>query len=211
MIFIRYENWKSYVRYYPVTCLLILANVIMFILMAVNGGSTNIQTLIDFGAIVDVSPYKEELWRYLAAIFLHNGFSHLFFNCFALLVFAPPLERLLGWWRYALLYLVGGFLANVLTIAISARSVVEFGTVSVGASGAIYAIYGAFLYIAVIQRAMMDEGSRKTLYGLLIIGIIMSFATPNVNWVAHLGGLVSGFFVYGLIIRIFKKSLRQGR
>lgn len=206
MIFIRYENWKSYLRYYPVTCLLIVANVIMFMLMTFNGGSTNIQTLVDFGAIVDVSPYKEELWRYVAAIFLHNGFSHLFFNSFALLVFAPPLERLLGWWRYAILYVVGGVIANVLTIAI-----IEVGTVSVGASGAIYAVYGAFLYIAVIQRAMMDEGSRKTLYGLLVIGIIMSFATPNVNWVAHIGGLVSGFFLYGLIIRIFNKSLRQGR
>lgn len=211
MIFIRYENWKSYVRYYPVTCLLIVANLIMFILMSINGGSTNIRTLIDFGAIVDVSPFKEELWRYVTAIFLHNGFSHLFFNSFALLVFAPPLERLLGWWRYALLYLGGGILANVLTIAISARSAVEVGTVSVGASGAIYAVYGAFLYIAVMQRAMMDESSRKTLYGLLMIGIIMSFATPNVNWVAHIGGLLSGFFIYGLIIRIFNNSLRQGR
>ncbi|WP_440961952.1 rhomboid family intramembrane serine protease [Paenibacillus nitricinens] len=207
MIFIRYENWKSYLKYYPVTCLLIVANVIMFVLMAFNGGSTNIQTLVDFGAIVDISPYKEELWRYVAAIFLHNGFSHLFFNSFALLVFAPPLERLLGWWRYTILYVLGGFLANILTIAFSSHS----GTVSVGASGAIYAIYGAFLYIAVIQRAMMDEGSRKTLYGLLVIGIIMSFAIPNVDWVAHIGGLVSGFFLYGLIIRIFNKSLRQGR
>jgi len=75
----------------------------------------------------------------------------------------------------------------------------------------IYAIYGAFLYIAVMQRAMMDEGSRKTLYGLLMIGIIMSFATPYVNWVAHIGGLVAGFFLYGLIIRVFNIRLRQGR
>lgn len=211
MIFIRYENWKSYVRYYPVTCLLILANVIMFILLTLNGGSTDVRTLVDFGAIVDVSPFKEELWRYFAAIFLHNGFSHLFFNSFALLVFAPPLERLLGWWRYAILYVAGGVIANVLTIAISSRDVVEVGTASVGASGAIYAIYGAFLYIAVMQRAMMDEGSRKTLYGLLMMGIIMSFVTPNVNWVAHIGGLIAGFFLYGLIIRVFNRRLRQGR
>lgn len=211
MIFIRYENWKSYVRYYPVTCLLILANVIMFILVTLNGGSTNVRTLIEFGAIVNVSPFKEELWRYLTAIFLHNGFSHLFFNSFALLVFAPPLERLLGWWRYMILYVAGGIIANVLTVAISSREVVEIGTASVGASGAIYAIYGAFLYIAIMQRAMMDEGSRKTLYGLLMIGIVMSFVTPYVNWVAHIGGLIAGFFLYGLIIRIFKRSLKQGR
>jgi rhomboid protease GluP len=208
MIFIRYEKWRSYLRYYPVTCLLILANVIMFIVLTLNGGSTNIQTLVDYGGTVNVSPLKEELWRYATAMFLHNGFAHLFFNCFALLVFAPPLERLMGWWRYVLLYLAGGFLANLLGVAVSSRSVVDYGTVSVGASGAIYAVYGAFLYIALLQRAMMDESSRKTLYGLLMMGIIMSFATPHVDYIAHIGGLVAGFFLYGLMIRVFKKSRR---
>lgn len=203
MIFIRYEKWKSYLRYYPVTCVLILANVLMFIVLTLNGGSTDLQTLVNYGATVSSSPEKEELWRYGAAMFLHNGFAHLFFNCFALLVFAPPLERLMGWWRYLLLYLAGGFIANLLGVAVS-----ESGIVSVGASGAIYAIYGAFLYIAVLQRTMMDENSRKTLYGLLVMGIIMSFATPNINYMAHIGGLIAGFFIYGLIIRIFKRNRR---
>ncbi|ULO05702.1 rhomboid family intramembrane serine protease [Paenibacillus sp. 19GGS1-52] len=206
MIFIRYENWKSYIRYYPVTCLLMLANVIMFVVLTFNGGSTNLATLVKFGAVVDAGPEKEELWRYAAAVFLHNGFSHLLFNSFALLVFAPPLERLLGWWRYAVLYLAGGILANVLSTYLGGAPAPGTATVSVGASGAIYAVYGAFLYVALMQRAIMDESSRKTLYGLLVLGIIMSFATPNVDWAAHIGGLVAGFFLYGLIIRIFPKS-----
>ncbi|WNS46156.1 rhomboid family intramembrane serine protease [Paenibacillus sp. MMS20-IR301] len=208
MIFVRYENWKSYIRYYPVTCVLILANVLMFIVLTLNGGSTNLHTLVNYGATVNVSPEKDELWRYAAAMFLHNGFAHLFFNCFALLVFAPPLERLMGWWRYVLLYLAGGFLANLLGVAVSSRGDVEIGIVSVGASGAIYAVYGAFLYIAVLQRNMMDEGSRKTLYGVLVMGIIMSFATPHVDYMAHIGGLIAGFFLYGLIIRIFSRNRR---
>lgn len=208
MIFIRYENWKSYLRYYPVTVILLLANVLMFVIVSLNGGSTNLDTLVKFGAVVDNGPEKEELWRYFAAIFLHNGFAHLFFNSFSLLVFAPPLERLLGWWRYAILYVIGGFLANILSVALGGTPDPYTATVSVGASGAIYAIYGAFLYIASMQRGMMDESSRKTLYGLLVVGIIMSFATPNINWIAHLGGLVAGFFLYGLIIRIFKRSRR---
>ncbi|WP_151736110.1 rhomboid family intramembrane serine protease ['Paenibacillus yunnanensis' Narsing Rao et al. 2020] len=204
MIFIRYENWKSYIRYYPVTSLLILANVIMFILLTLDGGSTNVNTLLKYGGTVNISPFKEELWRYGAAMFLHNGFSHIFFNCFSLLIFAPPLERLLGWWRYALLYLAGGFLANMLGVFVSSRGVIDGGTIAVGASGAIYAVYGAYFYIAVLQRGMMDEGSRKTLYGVLVMGIIMSFAVPNIGWAAHLGGLVAGFFLYGLIIRLLK-------
>ncbi|MFC3747895.1 rhomboid family intramembrane serine protease [Paenibacillus sp. GCM10012306] len=210
MIFIRYENWRSYIRYYPVTTLLLLANVVMFIILTANGGSTNLDTLVHYGAIVDNGPLRGEWWRYGAAIFLHNGFSHLFFNSFALLVFAPPLERLLGWWRYALLYLGGGVLANVMSIVLSTPND-NVWRVSVGASGAIYAVYGAFLYIALLQRTMMDEGSRKTLYGLLLTGVIMTFAVRNIDWVAHIGGLVAGFFLYGLIIRLFKRSRRQER
>lgn len=209
MIFIRYENWKSYLKYYPVTCVFLLANLVMFAILSLNGGSTDPYTLVDYGATVDVDPYKSELWRYFTAIFLHNGFSHLLFNSFALLVFAPPLERLLGWWRYALLYLLGGVLANVLAVAISSPSaLVDGATVSVGASGAIYAVYGAFLYIAVLQGTSMDEGSRKTLYGLLFMGLITSFAIPNINWMAHLGGMIAGFFIYGLIIRLFNRKRR---
>jgi len=209
MIFIRYENWKSYLKFYPITCLFLLINIVMFLILTFSGGSTDPYTLIDFGATVNVDPYKSELWRYLTAIFLHNGFSHLLFNSFALLIFTPPLERLLGWWRYALLYLLGGALGSVLAVAISSPSALTEGaTVSVGASGAIYAVYGAFLYIAVLQRSSMDEGSRKTLYALLLMGLISSFAIPNVDYMAHIGGMIAGFFIYGLIIRLFKRNRR---
>lgn len=211
MIFIRYENWRSYLRYYPVTSILLAANVLMFIVLTLDGGSTNLNTLVHYGATVNAGPEKSELWRYVAAIFLHNGFAHLFFNCFALLVFAPPLERVMGWWRYALLYVVGGIIGNILSVAVSSRDVVDVATVSVGASGAIYAVYGGFLYIALMQRNMMDPQSRKTLYSLLVMGIIMSFASPSVDYMAHIGGLIAGFFLYGLILRLFQFRRRQGR
>jgi rhomboid protease GluP len=199
MIFIRYENWKSYLKFYPVTTLLILANIIMFLVLSFNGGSTNPETLHRFGALVN----DGQSWRYVASIFLHNGFDHLLFNCFALLVFAPPLERLMGWWRYILLYFMSGIVGNVLATAYYTQ--VGSWYLSVGASGAIYGIYGAFLYIAVLQRELIDESSRKTLYAMLMFGIVFSFISPNVNWMAHFGGLIAGFFVYGLIIRLTKK------
>lgn len=202
MIFIRYENPKSYLKYYPVTSLILLANIVMFLVLTLNGGSTNLNTLLKFGALVNFGPEKDELWRYVASLFLHNGFEHLLFNSFALLVFVPPLERLMGSWRFALLYLLGGIVGNLVSSAWGALS--EEGRIlSVGASGAIYAVYGAFLYIAVLQRALMDENSRRTLYALLGMGILSSFLVPNVGWAAHIGGLVAGFFLYGLIIRIF--------
>ncbi|KKO52792.1 rhomboid family intramembrane serine protease [Paenibacillus sp. DMB20] len=202
MIFIRYENWKNYLRYYPFTSLLLVANVVMFLIVTFNGGSRDPETMIEFGALVSVDPFRDEWWRYIAAVFLHNGFDHLFFNSFALLVITPPLERILGSFRYAILYLFSGVLGNVLSIAYYER-VGELAWL-VGASGAIYGVYGAFLYIALFQRSMMDEASRKMLYTLLIMGLLFSFM-PNIGWMAHLGGMVGGFFIYGLMIRLFRR------
>lgn len=199
MIFIRYENWKNYLRFYPVTSLLLAANIIMYLVVTFSGGPG---ALIKYGALVSAPPLSEEGWRYFAAIFLHNGFDHLFFNSFALLVITPPLERILGSFRYLLLYLLSGLLGNVLSMAYYQR--VGELTWAVGASGAIYGVYGAFLYIALFQRDKMDEASRKMLYTLLIMGAVFSLM-PNIGLVAHAGGLIGGFFTYGLMIRLFKR------
>ncbi|CAH1215124.1 MULTISPECIES: rhomboid family intramembrane serine protease [unclassified Paenibacillus] len=205
MIFIRYENWRSYLKFFPLTSLLLLANVIMFIVLSFNGGSTDFRTLLEYGAVTNDPSFEGEWWRYITSIFMHSGFDHLFFNSFALIVFAPPMERLLGSLRYGVLYLASGVLGNVISVAWYNSA--NMLTISVGASGAIYGIYGAFLYVALFQRSMMDEASRKTLYTLLVFGIIFSIAMSGVNWMAHLGGLLSGFFIYGLMIRLWKPRM----
>ncbi|WP_339291276.1 rhomboid family intramembrane serine protease [Paenibacillus sp. FSL W8-0187] len=202
MIFVRYENWKSYLRYYPVTSLLLVINLVMFVLTSIDGGSRNPLTLMKYGALSDLPQFVDEAWRYFAAMFLHNGFDHLLFNSFALLVFVPPLERIMGSWKFAILYLLSGLLGNIIGLAYYER--MEGYHFLVGASGAIYGAYGAYLYIALFQRHVMDESSRKTLFTLLILGILFSF-TPGVSLVAHVGGLVGGFFLYGLMIRLFKR------
>lgn len=203
MIFLRYENWKSYLRYYPVTVLILVANLLMFIVLTLNGGSENPLVLLKYGAITNLEPLASEWWRLIASMFLHNGFSHLFSNSFAILVFAPPLERLMGHWRYALLYLGSGLVGNIISLEMYRQSLEPH--LSVGASGAVYGVYGAFLYIALFQRQLMDESSRKTLYSLLMIGVVYSLLVTQINWVAHFGGLIGGFFIYGIIIRLLKR------
>lgn len=199
MLFVRYENWKSFLRYYPVTSLILLVNVAVFIFLSFNGGSTNLQTLADYGAVTNHPAYSE-WWRVITAIFLHNGFSHLLSNSFGLIVFAPPLERLIGSWRYVVLYMASGIIGNVISWELYQQSVT--GVVAVGASGAIYGIYGAFLYIALFQRQIMDEASRKTMYTILGLGLIFTFVVPGIGIWAHVGGLIAGFFIYGLMLRL---------
>lgn len=208
MIFVRYEKWNQYLKFYPVTTIFIVINVVMFVILAMNGAygrADSAPILLKYGALSNASDIPgigdvESPWRYLTSIFLHGSFEHLLFNCFAILVFLPPLERLLGHIRYGVLYLASGIIANLISMGAYERAGEYF--VSVGASGAIYGGYGAFLYLALFQRQKMDKASRQTVYILLGMGLVFTFATPNVNIWAHLGGIVGGFFLYGLMIRL---------
>lgn len=193
MIFVRYENWRTYMKQYPVTVALLIANIAMFLVLVFNGGSENISTLIKYGAVIKGDPFTHETWRMFTAMFLHIGFEHLLFNMFALFVFAPPLERILGHFRYVVLFLLSGVLGNAMALWLS-----DFGTLSAGASGALYGLYGAYFYIALLQRKALDDASRKTVYVILAIGLIQSFL-PQISWSAHIGGLVSGFMIYGFM------------
>lgn len=197
MIFVRYESFRKYIKFYPVTSLLLLANIVMFIIMTFDGGSTNGATLMKYGAMYNDYQFATEYWRYFTAMFLHIGFEHLLFNCFALFVFAPPLERLLGSWQYGIFYLVSGLFGNVISEVMT-----SYVHMSAGASGAIYGIYGAYLFIALLQRSMLDQASRQTIYTLLAMGIVFSFVATGVNVWAHLGGLLTGFVLYGLIRKL---------
>lgn len=196
MIFIRRESFKQYIRLYPITSMILLLNIIMFLLMSIHGSSKSSLTLVTFGAIFNHPEYTSAIWRYFASTFLHVGFDHLLFNSISLFIFAPPLERLLGKLQYVLLYLgsgaVGSFASVILLPAL---------TISAGASGAIYGVFGAFVAMGRFRRDLIDQQSLKTIYIILVIGIIYSFMNPVVNLYAHLGGFIGGFAWFYLMLR----------
>ncbi|EFM12662.1 Rhomboid family protein [Paenibacillus curdlanolyticus YK9] len=204
MIFLRYETFRGYLRMYPVTALIVAINIVMFIITMLNGGSEDGYTLYRFGAFLQTEddPFGlDEPWRYVTAIFLHAGFMHLFYNLISLIIFAPPLERLLGHVRYGLFFIVTGVVGNLFSALFHHGEVL-----SVGASGAIYGVYGAFLFLSVFGKHRLDEGSRKTVYSILIFGLIYSFLVPTINIWAHVGGGIAGFVLYGWFER---KQLRR--
>ncbi|SEO24592.1 rhomboid family intramembrane serine protease [Paenibacillus sp. OV219] len=187
MIFLRYESFRSYLRYYPVTAAIIAINILVYVLdhLVFNG------SLLDHGYFYSARGNNffslEEPWRYVTAEFLHLDISHIFFNMFSILVFAPPLERMLGHVRYALFYLLCGIIGN-LFIAIAATNP------GAGASGSIYGVFGAYLYLALMKRSL-DVNSRKTVYSILIFGVLYSLFAPNIGIWAHVGGLFAGFIL----------------
>jgi rhomboid protease GluP len=205
MMFLRYESFREYLRYYPINSI-ILAIVIgvhaAFIGLSYVSGIPVPFLQREFGAFTNYAPY-DDTWRYVTSVFMHGDFGHLLFNAFAIFVFAAPLERFLGHFRYLVLFLVSGVFGNVFTQLFYTHEVQ-----SVGASGAIYGVFGAFLYVMLFHRRAIDDNSRRTLQTLLIIGFVFSIIVPRVNVYAHLGGLAAGFV---LIMLYIKFRMVQGR
>jgi rhomboid protease GluP len=203
-MFARTENLKQYVQLYPVTALLIIANIALWGLMEWVGSSQDPNTLIRFGALFDLPNLKPEAWRYVTAVFLHNGFAHLFFNSFAIYVFAPPLERMLGKGRYLFCYVVSGIAGNIF----SAWFHNDY-FVSVGASGAIFGVYAAYLFLAVLRKDIIDSQTKQTVVTIIVVGFLNSFIVPNIDIYAHLGGFIGGLLAMVLISLSIKRRHRR--
>ncbi|GAA3292377.1 rhomboid family intramembrane serine protease [Arthrobacter citreus] len=125
-----------------------------------------------------------EPWRMLSAAFLHSPGSilHIAFNLYALWFLGQGLEPQLGRLRFALLYLVSAFGGSVGVLALSPVT-----QAVVGASGAIFGLFGALLVVLLQRRA-----SVRSVLILLAANFALGFFIPNIAWQAHLGGLLTG-------------------
>jgi membrane associated rhomboid family serine protease len=123
-----------------------------------------------------------EYYRLLTAAFLHAGILHILFNMFALVQIGPLLEEALGRVRFAALYVLSALGGSVAGYVLASPN-----QPSVGASGAIFGLFGA--YYVVVRRLGGETGSIVT---LLVINLVITFTVPSIDWRAHLGGLVTG-------------------
>lgn len=178
-----------------VTPLLIGLNVVIFLIETVMGGSSNVCTLIFFGAKFNYLIQTGEYWRLGTAMFLHIGLLHLGFNQYALWIFGREVERLFGSGRFLAVYMLSGLLASVTSMMLNS-------SISAGASGAIFGVVGTQLAFLFRNRDRFGEFGRQQAISLLAIvglNILLGITLPGIdNW-NHMGGLVSGA-VLGLIV-----------
>ena len=155
----------------------------------------------------------KHIWRALiATMFLHFNIAHLFGNMLFLWVFGSNLEERRGWWRYLLLYIVGGVIATAAHVATDPNSTVPL----VGASGAVAAVMGAYFvqWPNVRIKTMIVLGPiflRKVqaLWLLLIwVGsnLLLVAAPGGVAWAAHIGG-----FAFGALVGVWWRLRDRGR
>ncbi|MEV7287889.1 rhomboid family intramembrane serine protease [Streptomyces sp. NPDC093252] len=124
-------------------------------------------------------------YRLVTAMFTHQEIWHIAFNMLSLWWLGGPLEQALGRARYLALYLVSGLAGSALTYLLAAP-----GSASLGASGAIFGLFGA---TAVLMRRLSYD--MRPILALLAINLIFTFTWSGIAWQAHIGGLVAGVIV----------------
>ncbi|MNI83398.1 Rhomboid protease GluP [compost metagenome] len=110
---------------------------------------------------------------------------------------------MLGKWRYALFYVIAGIIGNVTSFLFHDKFI------GAGASGAIYGIYAAYLFLAIFRKDIMDQQMKQTIITIIVVGIIYSFITPQVDIYGHLGGFFGGFITMALIVLSIKRRARR--
>lgn len=170
--------------------ILIAINVVIAVLVLLTGGSTS--PLFQKGAMLTQSALTNQgewlrgfldgaWWRPFTSAFLHSGIAHLAFNMFAIYVFGPMLESVLGRARFLAVYAISILGASTAVLYLSAPN-----ALTVGASGAVYGLFAVALVVLI--KARQDV---QFLLFLLAINIAISF-TGSISWQAHLGGFLAG-------------------
>ena len=149
-----------------------------------NGDLWTSLFMLDKSAVAD-----GEWWRLVTVALVHAGPIHLFFNMYALWIVGPLLEALYGSARFVAIYVLAAAAGS------AASFVINPGIDGVGASGAIFGLFGAIFVTDRVHRPALTRSARSltTQIGMLIvINLVIGFAVPFIDWAAHIGGLLAG-------------------
>jgi rhomboid protease GluP len=188
---------------YKPTYILIAINVAIYIVGAIVGGNaltTGDSVILQWGQ-VNLFVFQGAFWQLFTSMFIHASIFHLVGNMLFLFIFGLRGEELFSLPEYLGIYLLGGLAGNLLSLVFGIGSGALF--VSVGASGAIFSVFGACVIYG--RRAV-----RQSILGALVFAFFLFFINvePGVNILAHLGGLVFGL-VLGYILAARRKPDHQ--
>ncbi|MEW9500421.1 rhomboid family intramembrane serine protease [Jeotgalibacillus marinus] len=174
------------------TYVFIVIQLAMFYVLEKNGGSTDPQVLIEYGAKYNPGIEAGEWWRFFTPMVLHIGFLHLFMNTFALFYLGPLIERIFGRSRFLFIYLFAGFVGSLMSFVFTYN-------ISAGASGAIFGCFGALLYFGVRYPKLFFRTMGMNVLVVIGINVVFGFSVPGIDNAGHLGGLAGGFLAAGIV------------
>ena len=190
------ENFKAY----PLTYGIIAINVILYLVSSALSGNIadmDMQTLVDMGALYGpLTVLKGEWWRLFTAMFLHGGMTHILMNMFSLYLIGRGVEMYFEKKAYIAIYLFSGLLGGLASLYMHPLSV------GIGASGAIFGVFGALAGFFLAHRDKIASHSyafMKDFAIVLGINLVLGLSIPSIDVSAHIGGLVAGL-IGGFVI-----------
>ena len=198
----------------PLTVVLIAINVIAYylqtrnasVVVAMNSGTTAgaqpVQGSVDgHYALWGPMVASGEWWRLITSGFLHASLIHIGSNMLALFFIGRALEPALGSLRFGLIYFVSLAAGSLGVLAL------EPDSLSLGASGAIFGLMGAFVVIA------RDRGISVMQSGIgpvILLNLVITFTIPGIAIGAHLGGLIGGAGIAFLMVEMDRRRIGRG-
>jgi len=179
---------------YKLTYTIIILNVIVYLISSFYSQSIvemDLQSLVDLGALYGpLTVLRDEWWRLGTAMFLHGGMTHLLMNMFSLYLIGRGAEMYFDTKSYISIYIFSGLIGGLVSLYVHPASV------GVGASGAIFGVFGALAGFFLAHRDKIATHSKAFMKDFaIIIGInlVIGFSIESVDVSAHIGGLVVGF------------------
>jgi len=196
------NNKKTKYKDSLITNILIGINVLMYLITALvskNLLDINSLTLLSFGAKLNVLIDRGQVWRLLTCAFLHGGLLHITFNMYALKIIGAEVEYAFGKVKYIIIYLISAIGSSMFNPA----------SISVGASGAIFGLFGAMIIFGIRNKNKIGKEYIINLAQVVIVNIIIGIILSNIDNSAHMGGLVFGA-ISALILKSKKNILNRG-
>ena len=197
-----FMNYFEKYREFPLTYTLIVLNVLVFLLATV---SPSLEEPLYVNGVLQgfYVVVRDEHYRLLTSIFMHSGGTHIVMNMLSLYMVGRMVERLFSKSAYLSLYFLTAFFGAYASIYMHLEGQ------AVGASGAIFGLFGALAGFVLVHRQRMQEQFMQFMkdFGIiLLINLGIGIAFPSVDISAHVGGLLSGI-IGGMLLAKSPKLL----
>ncbi len=195
-----YGDSMYFKNFAPVNVCLIIINIVVFLYLEMQGSTSDVFFMVDHGAMFpplleDVKQY----YRLFTCMFLHFGLQHLASNMIALFFIGDNVERSLGKVKYLILYLLSGIGASSFSLMFA--YIGGNDVVSAGASGAVFGVVGALLWMVIRNHGRLEEMTTLKVLIMIAYCLLSGFTSQGIDNAAHVGGLITGVLLAMLLYR----------
>ena len=179
---------------------LIVINVLVFFLLSLRGDTESGYFMLQYGTMYEpLVTEGHEYYRLITSLFLHFGIQHLLNNMVMLGALGYQLENEIGRIKFLLIYFISGIGGNLCSLYWNVSHGEQ--VISAGASGAIFGLMGALLYIVAVNRGRLGRLSGRGMLIMVALSLYFGLTSSGVDNSAHIGGLICGILITVLLYR----------